>query len=223
MDARSGVKAPMPAPAETQSLLRGATHSMMRGGPMKDRQTVVRLLLAAIIALSAVGSAIPSPAAAAPAVPPVNWSPCYRETGFPFECAVVPVPLDYGKPGAASIQLSLVRLPATNRAERIGSLFLNPGGPRGLGRRLRAPGRAVLRLPLLAPDVAARFDLIGFDPRGMARSAALKCSATTSRRCRRCCHRHVPSDHSGGGLWESMRRKEVAACEQRAGPGRRPA
>jgi len=51
----------------------------------------------------------------------------------PFECGTVQVPLDYNDPNGATISLALVRLPATDRAHRIGSLFLNPGGPGGPG------------------------------------------------------------------------------------------
>ena len=51
-----------------------------------------------------------------------------------YECATVPVPLDYDQPNGPTIQLSLVRLPAAGPAsERVGSLFLNPGGPGGSG------------------------------------------------------------------------------------------
>ena len=61
------------------------------------------------------------------------WSPCYREFGPTFECGLVNVPLDHATPGLAAIQIALVRLPATGPGERIGSLFVNPGGPGGSG------------------------------------------------------------------------------------------
>ena len=51
-----------------------------------------------------------------------------------FECgATAQVPLDYDQPHGATISLALIRLPATDPAHRIGSLFLNPGGPGGSG------------------------------------------------------------------------------------------
>jgi hypothetical protein len=62
----------------------------------------------------------------------IAWSKCYSALG-PFECGTVQVPLDYDSPNGATISLALVRLPATDPAHRIGSLFLNPGGPGGSG------------------------------------------------------------------------------------------
>ena len=57
----------------------------------------------------------------------------FRSSVFGFE-GVLPVPLDYDQPNGPTIQLSLVRLPAAGpAAERVGSLFLNPGGPGGSG------------------------------------------------------------------------------------------
>src|SRR5512139_1568878 len=91
------------------------------------------LRLAVVVLGVVVLSAGVVPAAhAAPPQPKVNWSPCYRDLG-PFECGTVQAPLDYSRPGAAAISISLVRLPASDPAQRTGSLFLNPGGPGGSG------------------------------------------------------------------------------------------
>src|SRR5262245_39446717 len=70
---------------------------------------------------------------AAPETAKINWIPCHRETGRPFECGTVQVPLDYDGPGAAAISIALIRLAHTGPSTRIGSLFLNPGGPGGSG------------------------------------------------------------------------------------------
>jgi pimeloyl-ACP methyl ester carboxylesterase len=100
----------------------------------------------------------------------VSWSKCFAQLG-PFQCGTVQVPLDYDQPNGGKISLSLVRLPATDPAHRIGSLFLNPGGPGGSGVDF-----TVFAGPFLFTDeVRARFDLVGFDPRGVARSTALRC------------------------------------------------
>ena len=81
------------------------------------------------------------------------------------------VPLDYDRPRSGTISIALARLPATDPAHRIGSLFLNPGGPGGSGVDfLFGAG------PFLYTDeVRARFDLVGFDPRGIIRSTPLRC------------------------------------------------
>jgi pimeloyl-ACP methyl ester carboxylesterase len=111
-------------------------------------------------------------AAAAPSVPKIAWSPCYGA----FQCGTAQVPLDYPDAGGTAISLALIKLPATDPAHRIGSLFLNPGGPGGSGVdfvHFAGPF-------LYTPEVRARFDLVGFDPRGIARSTALRCSGRTS-------------------------------------------
>jgi pimeloyl-ACP methyl ester carboxylesterase len=107
-----------------------------------------------------------SPAVAA-GVPP--WSEC-RDG---FQCAEVPVPLDYGDPQGEQIGISVIRLPAGDPAQRIGSLMLNPGGPGGSGVDfVRFAAKA---LPL---EVRARFDIVGFDPRGINYSTPLRCFQT---------------------------------------------
>ena len=96
----------------------------------------------------------------------IGWGKCHGQ----FQCGTLQVPLDYSKPNGATISLAVVRLPATDRAHRIGSLFLNPGGPGGSGVEY-----TVFAGPdLYTPEVRARFDLVGFDPRGIARSTALR-------------------------------------------------
>ena len=111
-------------------------------------------------------------ATAAPA-PRISWSKCYASFG-PFECGTVQVPLDYGQPKGAAISLAVVRLPATDPQHRIGSLLLNPGGPGGSGVDF-----TLFAGPFLYnADVRARFDLVGFDPRGTNRSTALRCFGT---------------------------------------------
>jgi pimeloyl-ACP methyl ester carboxylesterase len=112
------------------------------------------------------------PAAAASAdTSRLRWSPCHAEVGPRFQCAVAQVPLDYSQPRGATISIALTRLPATDPKHRIGSLFLNPGGPGGSGvDYVLGAG------PFLYTDeVRARFDLVGFDPRGVMRSTPLRC------------------------------------------------
>jgi pimeloyl-ACP methyl ester carboxylesterase len=111
--------------------------------------------------------------AAAPSAPRIAWSKCYQSMG-PFECGTVQVPLDYDQATGSAISIAVIRLPATDPARRIGSLFLNPGGPGGSGVNFALFGGPLL----FTPEVRARFDLVGFDPRGIARSTALRCFGT---------------------------------------------
>jgi pimeloyl-ACP methyl ester carboxylesterase len=149
-------------------------------------------VVAVLVGLVASTLAVGMPAASsAPAVkvPKVSWSPCYQKVaadinvdlaqlGQPevsYRCATVPVPLDYDRPNGPTIQLSLVRLPAAGPAsDRIGSLFLNPGGPGGSGVDFALFFGPFAGLEL-GPAVRSRFDIVGFDPRGVGRSSALKC------------------------------------------------
>ena len=117
-----------------------------------------RLILAA--ALAAI------PAADAQAAP-LNWTPC--DDGL--ECATAKVPLDYDQPKGTQISLAVIRLPAADPAHRIGTLFTNPGGPGNSGVQfVRDEARAVY-----TDAVRARFDIVGFDPRGVGASTPVRC------------------------------------------------
>ncbi|MEC3980622.1 alpha/beta hydrolase [Amycolatopsis sp. H20-H5] len=83
-----------------------------------------------------------------------------------LDCARLTVPLDYAKPAGDTITLGLLRHKVADPGQRIGSLVLNPGGPGGSGMSAAA-GQA--RSPGAAPLVQ-RFDLVGFDPRGVGAS-----------------------------------------------------
>src|ERR1700752_1290892 len=145
---------------------------MLKGGIMNSVKIPFRFILSLAILLSVCLSAIPVKSSrAAPPVPRINWSACFREFGFPFECGTVNVPLDYSNPNGAKIAIAVTRLPATDPANKIGSIFFNPGGPGGSGVEL-----VVFAGPFLyTEEVRAHFDLVGFDPRGIARSTALRC------------------------------------------------
>ncbi|WP_119728392.1 alpha/beta hydrolase [Thermomonospora amylolytica] len=84
-------------------------------------------------------------------------------------CAKLTVPLDHSRPGGRTIKLALSLLPATDRAHRIGTMVLNSGGP----------GESTLGMPLQTraamKDVAARYDIVGLDPRFVGRSTPLDC------------------------------------------------
>jgi pimeloyl-ACP methyl ester carboxylesterase len=132
----------------------------------------MRRVLLSVAVLAVAWLALASQAADA-AAPKVAWSSCYVQFG-PFECTTVRVPLDYAHPDGETIAIAITRLPATDPAHRIGSLFLNPGGPGGSGVDLVVG----LGQQLYTPEVRARFDLVGFDPRGIMRSNGLRCFGT---------------------------------------------
>jgi len=100
-----------------------------------------------------------------PTPSPLVWADCNGG----FQCATVEVPLDYAHPAAGTIGIAISRKPATDPARRIGSVLTNPGGPGASGIQfLRGEAGAMSALN-------ARFDLIGFDPRGIGQSAPVRC------------------------------------------------
>ncbi|MET9897694.1 alpha/beta hydrolase [Streptomyces sp. NPDC006446] len=90
--------------------------------------------------------------------------------GTEWQCATLKVPLDWAEPKGDTIGLALIRARTSGAAsKRIGSLIFNFGGPGGSG---------VTTLPAFGKDYAAlrtRYDLVSFDPRGVGRSAGVKC------------------------------------------------
>ncbi len=96
----------------------------------------------------------------------------WRECGVPgFECATLKAPLDYAKPDGEAIKLAVSRKKATGPGKRIGSLMVNPGGPGGSAIEYL---QAYAALAYPAP-VRARYDMVGMDPRGVARSEPVEC------------------------------------------------
>ena len=98
--------------------------------------------------------------------PQLGWYDCYSGA----QCATVQLPLDYDQPNGAKTEVSLLRRQASDTANRIGSLFLNPGGPGGSGTQI-----AHVAPYFLSPALLARFDVVGFDPRGTNFSDQVKC------------------------------------------------
>lgn len=109
------------------------------------------------------------PAGASPDVEPVAWSSCRAG----LECATLEVPIDYDNPDGATVSLALIRHPADRPTERIGSLVMNPGGPGGSG-----VGWVRDAWSSFGPDLTDRFDIVGFDPRGIRDSDGIRCLDT---------------------------------------------
>ncbi|MFN8072824.1 MAG: alpha/beta hydrolase [Mycobacterium sp.] len=110
---------------------------------------------------------------------PVAWGPCQKGGGggdaLPIpagaQCGKIAVPVNYDKPDDAQASIALIRFRATG--QKIGSLIINPGGPGESG--IEAASSLVEGLPT---QVRQRFDLVGFDPRGVGASTpALWCNS----------------------------------------------
>ena len=96
---------------------------------------------------------------------PVQWRGC----GGGLQCASVAVPVSYDEPTGPTLDLALVRNPADLPDQRIGTLLVNPGGPGASGVRRVARGFQI------TGEVADRFDIVGFDPRGVGQSTPVSC------------------------------------------------
>jgi len=100
-----------------------------------------------------------------PAPGNITWTEC----GGGFQCGNLDVPLDYEHPQGRKISLALTRVPAKDNAHRIGSLLVNPGGP-------GESGIEFLRNDITSlSNLNKRFDLVTWDPRGVAASTPITC------------------------------------------------
>ncbi|WP_405592187.1 alpha/beta hydrolase [Streptomyces sp. NBC_01092] len=124
------------------------------------------VLCGAAVLLAAAVTAVPAQAHATP----LTWKKCGTEKYPTLQCASLEVPLDHAAPHGRRITLALSRVPHTAKTYQ-GPLLVNPGGPGGSGLAL-----AAFVASALPNAVAAQYDVIGFDPRGVGRSRpALDC------------------------------------------------
>jgi hypothetical protein len=101
----------------------------------------------------------------------LTWKSCYTT----FECSTLKVPVDYQKIGKSVFQLQVLRHKATNAKQRIGSLVVNPGGPGGSGVDYAFNAEYIV-----SSQIYSRYDIIGFDPRGVNSSEPMINKLTTS-------------------------------------------
>jgi len=98
----------------------------------------------------------------------LDWQPCDTY----FQCARLVVPFDYSRPAWRRFSLPVIRLPAAQPAKRIGALVINPGGPGASGVEYALSARS----GEFTQQVLDRFDIVGFDPRGVGGSEpAVRC------------------------------------------------
>jgi pimeloyl-ACP methyl ester carboxylesterase len=99
-----------------------------------------------------------------------DWERC----GSNQQCATIEVPLDYSKPAGETIELRARKVLARDRGGRIGTLFINPGGPGASGQEFAS------QTPMLfGSSLLRKFDIVGWDPRGVGESTPVKCLDTT--------------------------------------------
>ncbi|NGN64580.1 alpha/beta fold hydrolase [Streptomyces sp. A7024] len=106
-------------------------------------------------------------------VPELDWSACGAQ-----QCAEAQVPLDYDEPDGDTVKLAMTKFPATGSGEKTGTLFLNLGGP---GAKAVGDPTFALSVRSLGPEVRAKFDIVGIDPRGVGGSAPATCPPAPGR------------------------------------------
>ncbi|MFC0865243.1 alpha/beta hydrolase [Sphaerimonospora cavernae] len=173
------------------------------------------LIALATAGLGLSGALVAGPATAdAPAAPeytppPLQWAQC-EDLPAGIECAMVEVPMDYHRPRGQKIKIAVSRKKATDTARYQGALLFNPGGPGGSG--LAYPAVMGARL---GADLAARYDLIGFDPRGVGASEpSLSCDPHYSDPVR---PDYVPANPPEELAWAERARGYAAACGEKYG------
>jgi pimeloyl-ACP methyl ester carboxylesterase len=95
--------------------------------------------------------------------------------GMTYECTTIKVPKDWAKPGGVTLDLALLRIRSRGQHDRIGSLVLNPGGPGASGIDTAVYLSFGPGFGGLPHEVTDRFDIVGFDPRGVGRSSPVRC------------------------------------------------
>lgn len=145
-----------------------ATHSPHRSRARR-RLTAV-LASAGLIAGLGAGIAMAGPSSSShgkqPAVPTLSWTDC---TGG-FECSDAAVPLDYRNPTGSTITLHMIRHLAADPTHRVGTLWMEPGGPGSSGLDFARGNYADL-----PSELRDKFDIVSFDPRGTGTSSQVVC------------------------------------------------
>ncbi|MFC5831250.1 alpha/beta fold hydrolase [Nonomuraea insulae] len=165
------------------------------------------LLAVASLALATLLPVSTASADAEDATAGITWAACEEEPTA--ECGTLTVPIDWAKPSGPTVDLAIARRKATDPAARIGSLVINPGGPGGSGVE------AVYGAPdSYTEELQRRFDIVGFDPRGVGRSHPVICSASVYNQL----PHTVMKSQADFDAWNSFTKKLHADCRARTGP-----
>ncbi|MFF2087792.1 alpha/beta hydrolase [Nocardia sp. NPDC058176] len=181
-------------------------------------------MFAVLLGVGALVIGSPAPATAAPDphldqladaadTPALSWADCSEG----FSCAMARVPLDYHHPRDAQIDLAVIKLPATDPDRRIGTLFVNFGGPGPSGvDRLRERAQWPW---LFSAELRARFDLVSWDPRSVARSAPTSCFSSPEEQSEYLASfPGIPTDPRDEPEFFARSADIAARCGEHAGP-----
>ncbi|WP_394159845.1 alpha/beta hydrolase [Galactobacter valiniphilus] len=138
----------------------------------------------------------------------VTWEDCNGG----FVCATVQAPLDYEKPDGERIKLALIR--ERDAVQGRQSLVINPGGPGGSGVSYLRNGGAYS----FGEDVRNEYAVVGFDPRGVGESTAVKCLSGKENDQRRAAA-SIPADEAQVGELLQDSSAYAKACEANSPAG----
>lgn len=131
------------------------------------------------------------------------------------QCTHLTVPLDYADPGGDTIRIGVLRKPATSSKDRIGSLLVNPGGPGVAGLATAAT------VAKANDDLAARFDFVGFDPRGVGSSEpTIECLTDTETDAERADDSELDTSAAGIAKNEQQAKDYASKCAERTEHGK---
>ncbi|MDH6711260.1 pimeloyl-ACP methyl ester carboxylesterase [Kitasatospora sp. MAA19] len=143
--------------------------------PNRTLAAVTAAAALVVTVLAAQPAAAAGPGADAAGASRLAWSACPGQADARQQCTTLAIPLDYADPDGPQITLAVSRIAAAKPGLRHGVLLIIPGGPGDNG--LDRPAGAAKRLP---QSVLDRYDLVGFDPRGVGRSTPVSCGLETS-------------------------------------------
>lgn len=179
-------------------------------GPALPRRIRVRTAAAAaagLLVLAGLGAA-PSPTPSptpTPLAPKIRWGACpVKSVPDGMRCGTIEVPIDHANPGKGTTTVALARIPATEPGKRIGSLLLNYGGPGASGIQ------GLVADPTTLADLGKRYDLVAFDPRGVAHSDPVTCGGAVDPEA-------VPEVVDTAGALAALR-AQAERCAKASGP-----
>ncbi|WP_381562400.1 alpha/beta hydrolase [Streptomyces eurythermus] len=184
--------------------------------PSRGRSALWRIATRGTAMAVATATAVITGLAAAPAVHAspsatgaLRWAPCDDPENPGAECATLSVPVDWAHPGGPRLDLAVARRKATDPGARVGTMVFGPGGPGDSGVDM-----VVGRISRFSPEVRRRFDIVGFDPRGVGGSNPVTCSGALLA------ERPSPELRSQADFDATMayNRRLRADCRARTGP-----
>jgi pimeloyl-ACP methyl ester carboxylesterase len=139
----------------------------------------------------------------------LRWTPCHQR----FQCSRLLVPFDYSHPAGRRFSLPVIKLPASDPGQRIGSLVVNPGGPGGSG-----VSYALQAKTSVSAAARARFDVVGFDPRGVGGSIPAVHCLSDRQLDKYFATSDTPTNQQQLNTLVAQTKLFVRGCQQHSGP-----